>query len=93
MEGEDDLEALMKRIPAHRPATTPNSEVVKCCCGHEDCAFLKHNCSALDELEEEVRTAARLGQVRTSLCLYSCHTLWPSEILVSWGLEGWQGVV
>ena len=65
MEGEDEsLEALMARIPAHRPATTPSWEMAKCCCGRTDCAFLKNNCSALDELEREVRTAAQLGQVR-----------------------------
>jgi hypothetical protein len=71
--GEDDsLEALMARIPRHTPhhsATTPTSEVVKCCCGRADCAFLKHNCSALDDLEKEVRTAAQLGQVREFLVL------------------------
>ncbi|KAG0652977.1 hypothetical protein D0Z07_0110 [Hyphodiscus hymeniophilus] len=63
MEEEEGLEALIARIPTHRPAaTTPTSEVVKCCCGRADCAFLRHNCSALDDLEKEVRTAARLGQ-------------------------------
>ena len=68
MEDAADLEALMARIPAHLPATTP-SEDVRCCCGRADCAFLKHNCSALDELEREVRTAAKLGQVRTCIPL------------------------
>ena len=62
---EDDLEALLAHIPSHHPTTTTASEVVKCCCGRTDCAFLKHNCSALDDLEKEVRTAAQLGQVRT----------------------------
>lgn len=65
MEDDDSLEALMARIPAHHATTTPSSEMVKCCCGRTDCAFLKHNCSALDDLEKEVRTAAQLGQVRT----------------------------
>lgn len=82
--GEEDgsLEALMARIPAHHPTTTPSSEVVKCCCGRTDCAFLKHNSSALDDLEKEVRTAAQLGQVRASrptnsmLVLARCGKLW-----------------
>jgi hypothetical protein len=60
----ETLEALVARIPAHHPTTTPSSEVLKCCCGRTECAFLKHNCSALDDLEKEVRTAAQLGQVR-----------------------------
>ena len=65
----EDLEALMTHIPTHHPTTTPASELVKCCCGRTDCAFLKHNCSALDDLEKEVRTAAQLGQVRTCLVM------------------------
>ena len=64
---EEDLEALLARIPTHHPTTTAASEVVKCCCGRTDCAFLKYNCSALDDLEKEVWTAAQLGQVRTFL--------------------------
>ena len=57
--------ADMEHIPVLRATTTSAATDVKCCCGHADCAFLKHNSSALDELEREVRTAARLGQVRT----------------------------
>ena len=35
-----------------------------CCCGSEACAYLKHNQTALDGLERDVSTAARLGKVR-----------------------------
>ena len=63
---EEDLEVLMACIPALRPATALSSETVECCCGRADCAFLNRNSSALDDLEKEVRTAARLGQVRNS---------------------------
>jgi hypothetical protein len=56
---EDNLEALLGRIPACC-STTPD---LRCCCGKKDCAYLKHNCVALDDLEQEVRTAAQLGQV------------------------------
>lgn len=56
-----DLEAILARIPNGGAAsTTPN---LQCCCGRTECSFLKHNCSALDDLEQEVRTAASLGQV------------------------------
>jgi len=58
---EADLETLIGLIPACCSTTTPE---LKCCCGRTDCAFLKHNCVALDDLEKEVRTAAQLGQVR-----------------------------
>jgi hypothetical protein len=34
-----------------------------CCCGNADCAYLKHNQSALAGLERDVSTAARLGKV------------------------------
>ncbi|KAN0113002.1 hypothetical protein V8E51_005953 [Hyaloscypha variabilis] len=55
----EDLEALIGRIPACCSTTTPD---LRCCCGRTDCAYLKHNCVALDDLEKEVRTAAQLGQ-------------------------------
>ncbi|KAH8796470.1 hypothetical protein BGZ57DRAFT_863626 [Hyaloscypha finlandica] len=55
----EDLEALIGRIPACCSTTTPE---LRCCCGRTDCAYLKHNCVALDDLEKEVRTAAQLGQ-------------------------------
>lgn len=56
----EDLEALIGRIPACCSTTTAE---LRCCCGRTECAYLKHNCVALDDLEKEVRTAAQLGQV------------------------------
>ncbi|RDW81992.1 hypothetical protein BP6252_03104 [Coleophoma cylindrospora] len=56
---DEDLEAILARIPSGAANTTPN---LQCCCGRTECSFLKHNCSALDDLEQEVRTAASLGQ-------------------------------
>ncbi|WEW59854.1 hypothetical protein PRK78_005335 [Emydomyces testavorans] len=35
---------------------------IKCCCGKPDCAYLQHNSAALESLEKDVNTAARLGQ-------------------------------
>ncbi|KAB5539244.1 hypothetical protein GE09DRAFT_1038016 [Coniochaeta sp. 2T2.1] len=35
---------------------------IRCCCGQNDCAFLKHNCSVLDNVEKDVHAAARMGQ-------------------------------
>ncbi|KAB5571763.1 hypothetical protein GE09DRAFT_1170230 [Coniochaeta sp. 2T2.1] len=35
---------------------------IRCCCGQDDCAFLKHNCSVLDNVEKDVHAAARMGQ-------------------------------
>jgi len=82
MNEDEDLEALVARIPTGHSAT-PN---LRCCCGRTDCAFLKHNCSALDDLEKEVRTAAQLGQVRSFLCslgppLFSCGEITVVQII------------
>lgn len=63
MAEDDDLDALLGRIPAACTTTTD----MKCCCGRTDCSYLKHNSIALENLEEEVRTAATLGQVSTFL--------------------------
>jgi hypothetical protein len=49
--------------------TMPSSSEIKCCCGRDDCAFLQHNTAALEELEKDVETAARLGQVGSDLNL------------------------
>jgi len=82
MNDDEDLEALVARIPNGHSAT-PN---LRCCCGRTDCAFLKHNCTALDDLEKEVRTAAQLGQVRSFLCslvppLFSCGEIIVVQII------------
>jgi hypothetical protein len=37
---------------------------LRCCCGRQDCALLEHNSLALEGLEKDLATAARLGQVR-----------------------------
>ncbi len=38
-----------------------------CCCGRLHCAYLQQNSSALVSLENDLRYAAQLGQVRLSL--------------------------
>lgn len=48
-------------IPTHSAA----SPTLRCCCGRNDCAFLHHNNVALEGLEKDLATAARLGQVRS----------------------------
>ncbi|CAG7961973.1 unnamed protein product [Penicillium salamii] len=47
-------------IPTHSSAST----TLRCCCGRHDCALLEHNNVALEGLEKDLKTAARLGQVR-----------------------------
>jgi hypothetical protein len=47
-------------IPTHSSAST----TLRCCCGRNDCALLEHNNVALEGLEKDLETAARLGQVR-----------------------------
>ncbi|KAK4096344.1 hypothetical protein N658DRAFT_511289 [Parathielavia hyrcaniae] len=41
---------------------TSQPDDLRCCCGNEDCVFLKHNCSVLSSVERDVHTAARMGQ-------------------------------
>lgn len=64
----DAVQTLMDRLPEKGLSSIPNP---RCCCGKTDCAYLRHNCTALDELEQEVRTAAQLGQV----CACSSHII------------------
>ncbi|EGY15552.1 uncharacterized protein VDAG_06716 [Verticillium dahliae VdLs.17] len=49
------------------PPTSPHAHQdpaasLRCCCGHDDCAYLKHSCHVLDTVEQDVHTAAKLGQ-------------------------------
>ncbi|KAI2620276.1 hypothetical protein GGS26DRAFT_594894 [Hypomontagnella submonticulosa] len=43
-------------------ATYPEPGPIRCCCGSEECVFLRHNCSVLASVEKDVHTAARMGQ-------------------------------
>lgn len=43
---------------------------LRCCCGRDDCVFLKHNCLVLDNVEKDVYAAAKMGQV--SLVTFLC---------------------
>jgi hypothetical protein len=61
--GQSDSAAAAGSIPHPPPA---------CCCGNEHCAYLQHNQRALDGLERDVRTAAKLGQVCGHGCVCMC---------------------
>ena len=61
MASVENLDTLIGQIPeACATASVPN---LQCCCGSIDCQYLKHSNDALDSLEQDVRTAASLGQV------------------------------
>ncbi|KAJ5929752.1 hypothetical protein N7454_006702 [Penicillium verhagenii] len=45
-------------IPTHSRGPTS----LRCCCGRDDCALLEHNNVALEGLEKDLETAAKLGQ-------------------------------
>ncbi|RFU33310.1 hypothetical protein B7463_g2981, partial [Scytalidium lignicola] len=68
-----NLEALIGRIPTTCTVTTPS---LKCCCGRADCVYLTHSCSALEDLERELRTAAQLGQ---ALLIRNEHNMLEAE--------------
>ncbi|EYE94930.1 uncharacterized protein EURHEDRAFT_412780 [Aspergillus ruber CBS 135680] len=46
----------------HHPIN--NDGIIRCCCGQPECAFLRENQLALEAVEKDLETAARLGQVR-----------------------------
>ncbi|KAL4975915.1 hypothetical protein BDW66DRAFT_160022 [Aspergillus desertorum] len=52
-----DLEGY---IPTHSSVTSRAD--LHCCCGREECVYLQHNHDALEGLEKDLETAARLGQ-------------------------------
>ncbi|KAJ5979928.1 hypothetical protein N7481_007226 [Penicillium waksmanii] len=49
---------IVPGIPTY--STAPAN--LRCCCGRQDCALLEHNSLALEGLEKDLATAARLGQ-------------------------------
>ncbi|KAL4945940.1 hypothetical protein BDV06DRAFT_174379 [Aspergillus oleicola] len=59
MESEPTTSQPEVHIPTH--SSTSRADL-HCCCGREECAFLQHNHDALEGLEKDLETAARLGQ-------------------------------
>ena len=66
------LEVPIPEVPAARkndglgvakPSSLVQAEGLKCCCGRKDCTVLEYNNVALEGLERDLDTAARLGQV------------------------------
>lgn len=55
-------------IPTYSAEIT--SANLRCCCGRFDCALLEHNVVALEGLEKDLETAARLGQVRWAIFFF-----------------------
>ncbi|KAK4205468.1 hypothetical protein QBC40DRAFT_162449 [Triangularia verruculosa] len=41
---------------------SPPGDDIRCCCGREDCVYLRHNCSVLLSVERDVHAAAKMGQ-------------------------------
>ncbi|KAI9368276.1 hypothetical protein BJX61DRAFT_546679 [Aspergillus egyptiacus] len=54
------VDALEGYIPTH--SYSSNRADLHCCCGREECAYLQNNHDALEGLEKDLETAARLGQ-------------------------------
>lgn len=61
MEPDDAISRFLSE--ARSDTSIPERHSIKCCCGSEDCAFLKHNQSALTSLERDICTASRIGKV------------------------------
>lgn len=60
-----DAMADFVQTPAARP---DEGSKLRCCCGRNDCAYLRHSCSVLETVEKDVHTAAKLGKVRLVCC-------------------------
>ncbi|TQN68288.1 hypothetical protein CSHISOI_07166, partial [Colletotrichum shisoi] len=54
-----DTMADFVQTPAPHPDEGPK---MRCCCGRDDCAYLKHSCFVLETVEKDVHTAAKLGK-------------------------------
>lgn len=52
------LDSLLSQSTAGMPSSS-----MPCCCGRPNCAYLKHNDAALRGLEQELQSAAQIGQV------------------------------
>jgi hypothetical protein len=63
---DPELQVHFPSIPTHSRTAVS----LRCCCGREDCALLEHNHVALEGLEKDLETAARLGQVRESFFFF-----------------------
>lgn len=57
-----DAMADFAQNPAGR---SDDKSTLRCCCGRNDCVFLKHSCTVLETVEKDVHTAAKLGKVRS----------------------------
>lgn len=77
----ETLDSLRPQSPHGMSHSTEQS---RCCCGRQQCPYLRHNDSAMEGLEKDLRSAAQIGQVSglpesLAACLYSpcSHTYGP----------------
>ncbi|PTB68393.1 hypothetical protein BBK36DRAFT_1134930 [Trichoderma citrinoviride] len=49
-------------VPPETGSRPSSRSSLQCCCGSPDCVNLKNNCSVLEAVEKDVRTAAQLGK-------------------------------
>lgn len=57
------LDALLSQSSSRMRGSTERP--ASCCCGNLQCAYLEYNNAALEGLENQLETAARIGQVGT----------------------------
>lgn len=73
---DDAIQSFLESCGQSETHSIPHLHVpATCCCGNAACAYLKHNQSALEGLERDVRTAAKLGQVSNIItaCLIAIY--------------------
>lgn len=80
--GDDALQSFLSTYGEQRPeaeadythnaaASIPHRSI--CCCGNPACAYLKQNQASLNDLEQDVRHAAKLGQVCGIILIVERH--------------------
>lgn len=79
--GSPDVELQSQHLPSIPPAHSRTPLSLRCCCGRGDCALLEHNQIALEGLEKDLETAARLGQVREAWLFVDCSFCLPTTTL------------
>ncbi|KAJ0326435.1 hypothetical protein COL5a_006945 [Colletotrichum fioriniae] len=60
-----DADPMADFVSTSAPRPDEGSRM-RCCCGRNDCAYLKHSCSVLETVEKDVHTAAKLGKPANS---------------------------
>ena len=63
----EDLNSILSHFPGGMHGRADSQHAVACCCGQDQCAYLAQNDAVLKGLEQDLESAAKIGQVCTTL--------------------------